>query len=72
MEMRTAAAILNGSLVMAMYLLAWGTPSPSIAGLELVLAAGAAVSTGYALRSLRSPVHVQRLIGRIVQACVPA
>ena len=52
MEMRTVAATLNGSVVMAMYLLAWGTPSPSIAGLELILAAGAAVSTWYALGRL--------------------
>jgi len=64
MEMRIVAATLNGSLVMAMYLLAWGTPSLSVAGLELVLAAGAAVSTWYALCRLRTPLRAQ-LIGRI-------
>ena len=70
--MRAVAATLNGSLVMAMYLLAWGVPSLSVAGLELVLAAGAAVSTWYALRKLRNPMRAQRLIGRIAQTCAPA
>ena len=49
MQIRTVAAITNGSLVLALYLAAWGAPSLTIAGLELALAAGAAAATWYAL-----------------------
>jgi len=52
-RIRLIAALANGGLVLALYLTAWGAPVPEIAILELTLAAGAAISTWYALRGLR-------------------
>ena len=49
MHIRIFAAALNGSFVLALYLLAWGAPSATIAVLELTLALGAAIATWYAL-----------------------
>jgi hypothetical protein len=54
MQIRTVAAALNGGLVLALYLAAWGAPSLTIAGFELALSVGAAVATWYAL-NLRRP-----------------
>ena len=51
-RIRLMAAFTNGSLVLGLYVAAWGTPSAAIALLELTLAAGAALSTWYALRGL--------------------
>ena len=64
MQIRTVAAITNGSLVLALYLAAWGAPSLTIAGLELALAAGAAAATWYAL-DLRRPSRLLTLVGRL-------
>ena len=47
------AALGNGALVLCLYMTAWGAPALDIALLELTLAAGAAVSTWYALGGLR-------------------
>ena len=64
MQIRTVAAITNGSLVLALYLGSWGAPSVTIAGLELALAAGAAVATWYALDLRRRPSRLLTLIAR--------
>ena len=50
MQIRTLAAMLNGGLVLAMHGTTFGAPSWTIAGLEIVLATGAAACTWYALR----------------------
>ncbi len=52
-RIRLLAAIGNGALVLALYMGAWGAPAIDIAILEVALAAGAAVSTWYALRGMR-------------------
>lgn len=52
-RIRLIAALANGGLVLALYITAWGAPVPEIVILELTLAAGATVSTWYALRGLR-------------------
>ena len=51
-RIRLIASLANGGLVLALYMTAWGAPAPEIAILELTLAAGAAVSTWYALRGI--------------------
>jgi hypothetical protein len=51
-RIRLMAAFINASLVLGLYTTAWGSPTPSVAVLELALAAGAGVSTWYALRGL--------------------
>ncbi|HSD34625.1 MAG TPA: hypothetical protein VLE26_04335 [Alphaproteobacteria bacterium] len=61
MEIRTIAAVLNGNLVFALYLAAWGTPTVSIAAVEIALALGAGASTFYALRRLPTPRWLARL-----------
>ena len=63
MQIRTVVALTNGSLVLALYLVAWGAPSLTIAGLELALSMGAAVATWYAL-DLRRPSRLLTLVGR--------
>ena len=70
--MRTVAAALNGSLVLAIYFAAWGVPSGVVGVIELVLAAGAMVSTWYALKKVQTPPFAQRLAGKIVGRCIPA
>jgi hypothetical protein len=65
MQIRTVAATVNGSFVMALYLAAWGAPSVTIAGLELALATGAAVATWYALDLRRQPSRLLTLIARL-------
>jgi hypothetical protein len=72
MQMRTVAAALNGSLVLALYIVAWGAPSAAIAGLEAVLATGAAISTWYALKNLRTPLCARLILDRIVQGYASA
>ena len=52
-RIRLLAAIGNGALVLALYMGAWGAPAIDIAILEVALAAGATVSTWYALRGMR-------------------
>jgi len=52
-RIRLIAAMTNGVLVLALYMIAWGTPALNIAMLELGLAVGAGVSTWYALRGIR-------------------
>ena len=64
MDIRTIAAALNGNLVFALYVAAWGAPSVSIAALEIALALGAAFSTYYALRRLPTPAWLARLGAR--------
>ena len=66
MQMRTVAAALNGSLVLTLYLAAWGAPSLTIAGLELALAIGAGVATWYAL-DLRRPSRLLNFVGRSIR-----
>lgn len=51
-RIRLLAALTNGTLVLGLYTAAWGTPTVAIALLELTLAAGASLSTWYALRGL--------------------
>ena len=52
-RIRLIAALTNSVLVLSLYTIAWGTPGLDIALLELSLAAGAGVSTWYALRGVR-------------------
>jgi hypothetical protein len=52
-RIRLIAALTNSVLVLTLYSIAWGTPTFDIAMLELSLAAGAGVSTWYALRGIR-------------------
>jgi hypothetical protein len=49
MQIPTIAAAVNGLLVLAVYLAAWEAPSLTMAVLEVGLAAGAAISTWYAI-----------------------
>ncbi len=65
MQIRTVAAAINGSLVLSLYVVAWGAPSLTIAGLELALAAGAMVATWYVL-DLR-PSRLLNLVDRLVR-----
>jgi hypothetical protein len=51
-RIRLLAAFTNASLVLGLYTTAWGAPTSGIAVLELALAAGAGISTWYALRGL--------------------
>jgi hypothetical protein len=51
-RIRLLAALTNATLVLGLYMAAWGTPALTIALLELTLAAGAGLSTWYALRGL--------------------
>jgi hypothetical protein len=50
MQIRTVAALANGNLVFALYLIAWGPSSWPIVTIEAVLAIGATWATWYALR----------------------
>ena len=50
MPIRTVAALVNGNLVFALYLIAWGASSWSTVMTEALLAIGATWSTWYALR----------------------
>jgi hypothetical protein len=52
MQFRTAAALANGNLVFALYLISWGAPSATILAIEISLAVSA---TWYALRRIRFP-----------------
>ena len=54
-QFRTAAALANGNLVFALYLIAWGAPSATILAIEISLAVSATWSTWYALRRIRFP-----------------
>ena len=45
MQIRTVAAVVNGSLVLGLYVAGWGVPSATIAVLELALATGATIAT---------------------------
>ena len=48
-------AISNGVLVLTLYVVAWGTPSPAIGLLEALLATTAGLATWFALaKQLRS------------------
>ena len=60
MQIRTVAAAVNGALVLGLYIAAWGAPSLTIAGLEILLAAGAAVSTWHALKPSRLGLRLVR------------
>jgi len=60
MHVRTAAALANGTLVFALYLIAWGAPSWTILAIEVVLAVGASWSTWYALKKDPVPRWVTR------------
>ena len=51
-RIRILAALSNAALVLGLYTTAWGAPAADIAVLELTLAAGAGLSTWYALRGL--------------------
>lgn len=51
-RIRLLAALTNGALVLALYMAAWGAPALQLVMLELTLAAGASISTWYALRGL--------------------
>ena len=55
MQFRTAAALANGNLVFALYLIGWGAPSLTILAIEISLAVSATWSTWYALRRIRFP-----------------
>ena len=61
MPVRTAAALTTGTLVLALYVAAWGVPSWTIALTEMGLGVGAALSTRYALKRLAAPRWVIRL-----------
>ena len=69
MLIRSAAAAVNGLLVLSLYLAAFGVPSPVIGLLEVVLAQAAAVATWFALGSLAS--RPLALFGRS-RAAIPA
>ena len=60
MQFRTAAALANGSLVFALYLIAWGAPSWTTLAIEAVLAIGATWSTWYPLNKDPVPRWVTR------------
>ena len=53
MQFRTAAALANGTLVFALYLIAWGGPSATILAIEVVLAICASWSTWFALKRVK-------------------
>jgi hypothetical protein len=53
MQARVIATAVNTLLVLALYLTVWGAPTLTIAAIELLLAAAAAVSTWYALKAVR-------------------
>jgi hypothetical protein len=56
MQIRGLMAILNGTLVLMLYVMAWGAPSLTIATLEAGFAVAAALVTWFALRTPeRSP-----------------
>lgn len=55
MLMRTTAAVLNGILVLALYISAWGVHTFSMALLMVGLAVAAALATWYALKSVGRP-----------------
>ncbi len=68
MQIRTLAAALNGLIVLMLYLSAWGTPSWTVAGIEIALAAGASLSTWYALKRANTPGWMMRLDRRRLKA----
>jgi hypothetical protein len=65
MQFRTAAALANGNLVFALYLIGWGAPSLTILAIEISLAVSATWSTWYALRRIRFPDFT--LIGMLLK-----
>jgi hypothetical protein len=62
MQIRTVAAAVNGTIVLLLYVSAWGAPTAAVAALEIGLAAGAAVSTWYALRRAKTPSWLMELM----------
>jgi hypothetical protein len=63
MQFRTTAALANGNLVFALYLIAWGVPSATILAIEVVLAVSATWSTWYALRRISMPgLSIMRIL----------
>ena len=52
MQFRTAAVLVNGNLVFALYLIAWGAPSGTILAIEAILAVSATWFTWYALKGV--------------------
>ena len=68
MQIRTIAAALNGTIVLALYVAAWGAPSFTVALIEVGLALGAAFSTWYALRRASAPAWMLQLLSRGTKA----
>ena len=64
MQVRNIATAANGLLVLALYLTVWGAPRLTIALVEIVLAAGAAAATWYALKTPLSGPTWLRLSGK--------
>ena len=62
MQIRTVAAAANGTMVLLLYVSAWGAPTAAVAAVEIGLAAGAAVSTWYALRRAKTPAWLMELM----------
>ncbi len=71
MQIRTVAAALNGILVLALDVAAWGVPSFTVALLEVGLAVAAALSTSYALRKASVPIWMLRFASRITGRHLP-
>ena len=67
MQVRLIAAAVNGALVLALYLGAWGAPNFTIALLEVGLAVGAGLSTWYALDRVATPAWITRLASQITR-----
>jgi hypothetical protein len=68
MLMRTTAAMLNGILVLALYVSAWGVHTFTIALVEVALAVTAALATWYALKRTGRPPWLARLFARAASA----
>jgi hypothetical protein len=64
MQVRTVAAIINGFLVLALYVAAWGVPSFMIGLTEVGLSVAAALSTWYAVKTTCAPNWTARFIAR--------
>ncbi|HXV25723.1 MAG TPA: hypothetical protein VED46_15885 [Alphaproteobacteria bacterium] len=64
MQARTLAAAFNGIIVLLLYLSAWGASSWTVAAIEIALAAGASLSTWYALKRATTPAWLTRLAPR--------
>lgn len=71
MLMRITAAVLNGMLVLALYVGAWGVQSFTMARLEVALSVAAALATWYALRKLGRRATRSRLIDLLANAAYP-